>query len=150
MKRMIRTIALALTVGWAALLFGGGGVASAALFVGQRPAYSAETADRQFVQERRRGYGRRARPSQGERRRDRAPPPDQDRARDAVRSGEALPLGRIIGRVQEQCPGKFLGADLVQTRQGLGYRVLMLRPSGNRVTFLVDAATGAVLGGRCR
>ena len=74
---------------------------------------------------------------------------EQDRARDAVRRGQALPLAQIIGRLQNYCPGTFLGARLVNTRQGLAYRVRILRRSGRRVTLLVDAGSGAVVRGRC-
>lgn len=74
---------------------------------------------------------------------------EQDRARDAVRRGQALPLAQIIGGLQNRCPGTFLGAQLIRTRQGLAYQVRILRPSGRRVTLLVDAGSGAVVRGRC-
>ncbi len=74
---------------------------------------------------------------------------EQDRARDAVRRGQALPLAQIIGGLQNRCPGAFLGAQLVRTRQGLAYQIRILRPSGRRVTLLVDAGSGAVVRGRC-
>ncbi len=61
-----------------------------------------------------------------------------------------MPLAKIIGGLQNRCPGTFLEAKLQRTRQGLAYRVRILRPSGKRVTMLVDAATGAVVSGRCR
>jgi uncharacterized membrane protein YkoI len=66
-----------------------------------------------------------------------------------VRRGQALPLAQIIGGLQNYCPGTFLGARLVQGRQGLAYQVRILRPSGRRVTLLVDAGSGAVVRGRC-
>lgn len=74
---------------------------------------------------------------------------EQDRARDAVRRGQALPLAQIIGGLQNRCPGAFLGAQLIRTRQGLAYQVRILRPSGRRITLLVDAGSGAVVRGRC-
>ncbi len=74
---------------------------------------------------------------------------EQDRARDAVRRGQALPLAQIIGGLQNYCPGAFLGARLVNTGQGLAYQVRILRRSGRRVTLLVDAGSGAVIRGRC-
>ncbi len=75
---------------------------------------------------------------------------DQDRARDAVRGGQARPLAEIITGLQNICPGTFLGASLQRQGRGYLYRVQILRPSGRRITFLVDAATGAIVGGRCR
>ncbi len=83
------------------------------------------------------------------RRRSRGRRNDHDRARDAVRRGQALPLAQIISGLRNRCPGTFLDAALVKTRQGLAYRVRILRRSGRRVTLLVDAGTGAVVGGRC-
>ncbi len=75
---------------------------------------------------------------------------EQDAAREAVRRGDILPLGGIIRSVRSQCPGKFLGATLQRGRDGLSYRVRILRPSGQRVGLTVDAKTGAVVGGGCR
>ncbi len=75
---------------------------------------------------------------------------EQDRARDAVRGGQARPLAEIITGLQNVCPGTFLGASLQRQGQGYLYRVQILRPSGRRITFLVDAGTGAIVSGRCR
>lgn len=74
---------------------------------------------------------------------------EQDAAREAVRRGDILPLGGIIRAVRQQCPGRFLGAKLQRQRNGMSYRVRILRPSGQRIALLVDAKTGAVIGGRC-
>jgi hypothetical protein len=75
---------------------------------------------------------------------------DQDNARDAVRSGAALPLSSIIKGVQASCPGRFMGARLIRRGDQLAYRLNILRPSGKRVTMFVDAANGNVVRGRCR
>jgi hypothetical protein len=75
---------------------------------------------------------------------------EQDRARDAVRRGQALPLADIVGGLQNRCPGVFLEATLLNTQRGLAYRVRILRPSGRRITLLVDAGSGRVVRGRCR
>ena len=85
-----------------------------------------------------------------ERRRNRNRRREQDAAREAVRRGDILPLGSIIRSAHSHCPGKFLGAELQRGRGGYSYRVRILRPSGRRVGLLVDAKTGAVVGGRCR
>ena len=61
-----------------------------------------------------------------------------------------LPLGQIIRSLQSACPGTFLNAKLEQRGDTLAYRVLLLRPSGKRVTMIVDARSGRVIGGRCR
>ncbi|MBK19953.1 MAG: hypothetical protein CMM52_14065 [Rhodospirillaceae bacterium] len=75
---------------------------------------------------------------------------EQDNARDAVRSGRALPLSSIIQGVQASCPGRFLGARLIRRGDQLAYRLNILRPSGQRVTMFVDAANGSVVRGSCR
>jgi uncharacterized membrane protein YkoI len=75
---------------------------------------------------------------------------DQDKARDAVRRGEALPLGTIIRQLQSSCPASFLNATLEERNRRLVYRVRLLLQSGRSVTFVVDASSGAILKGRCR
>lgn len=92
----------------------------------------------ELAQRRRSGRGLRLRRSQ------------QDNARDAVQSGAALPLSSIIKGLQASCPGRFLGAHLFRRGDQLAYRLNILRPSGKRVTMLVDAANGNIVGGRCR
>jgi hypothetical protein len=74
----------------------------------------------------------------------------QDNARDAVRSGAALPLSSIIKGVQVSCTGRFLGAHLIRRGDQLVYRLNILRPSGKRVTIFIDAANGNIVRGRCR
>ena len=70
---------------------------------------------------------------------------DQDRARDAFRSGDVLPLSRILSSVRRQYPGKLLDANLA--RQGGGYvYVIKLLDQDNRVRLIyVDAQTGGVI-----
>lgn len=73
---------------------------------------------------------------------------DQERARDAYRSGDVLPLSRILSRVRRQFPGKLLDASL--TRRGNAYvYVIKLLDSGNRVRLVqVDARSGRILSAR--
>jgi len=75
---------------------------------------------------------------------------DQDRAREAVRRGDVLPLDGIIQGLNRSCPGTFLNAKLINQGNRFVYRVSILRPSGRRVTMLVDAGSGAILRGQCR
>ncbi len=74
---------------------------------------------------------------------------DQDRARDAVRAGQALPLGQILGQVMATCPGRFLDAGLRRGGSGLVYVIKILRPDGRVAKLVVDARSGAVRRGRC-
>ncbi len=73
---------------------------------------------------------------------------DHDRARDAVGSGDVLPLRKIMARVGRNYPGRLLDAELGRNGQGRWiYRLKLLSP-GDRVRHLsVDARTGQVLGG---
>lgn len=75
---------------------------------------------------------------------------EQDRARDAVRGGDALPLDRIIGSALSACPGRFLNANLGSRGGRLVYSVRILSRAGKRATMLIDASSSAVIGGRCR
>jgi len=70
---------------------------------------------------------------------------DQDRARDAYRSGDVLPLSRILSGVRRQYPGKLLDATLAPQGRGYVY-VIKLLGADNRVRLIyVDAQTGGVL-----
>lgn len=73
---------------------------------------------------------------------------DQDRARDAYRSGDVLPLSQILSGVRRQFPGKLLDANL--SRRGDAYvYVIKLLDRDNRVRVIwVDAQTGGVLAAR--
>jgi hypothetical protein len=75
---------------------------------------------------------------------------EHDRARDAVREGQALPLGDIIRDLQRSCPGTFLNAALEDRDGRLVYRLQTLSTSGRRLFTIIDAATGSVVSGGCR
>lgn len=167
MKLPVRTLSAVLCAAWIAA---GHPAPVAAFDAGlQSPAKSSRTADRvrqdqnriraQFFDQNRRrndliplrtGPGEPQLRMRNPRRQSRSQRQEQDAAREAVRRGEILPLGGIIRAVQSQCPGKFLGARLQRGRTGFSYQVRILRPSGQRIGLLVDARTGALIGGRCR
>ena len=73
---------------------------------------------------------------------------DQDRARDASRAGQVLPLDAIMRNVRASHSGRLLDANLV--RAGTGYIYLIkIIDEANRVRILqVDAQSGGVLGTR--
>ena len=73
---------------------------------------------------------------------------DQDRARDAVRSGQARPLAAILPQIRDRFPGRMLDAQLVERGDRALYVVKILDPSGQVVEVTVDAASGAVRGVR--
>jgi hypothetical protein len=81
-----------------------------------------------------------------------APEPDwrarQEEARSGVRRGQYAPLGRVIASIRERTPGRQLDTGLEYEGGRAVYRVRWMTPQGRRVDFLVDAASGAILGER--
>jgi uncharacterized membrane protein YkoI len=70
---------------------------------------------------------------------------DQDHAREAVREGRILPLGKVLKRVQQQYPGRLLDAELVD-RGGMSvYLIKLMTSDGNVAIVSADAATGQIL-----
>jgi uncharacterized membrane protein YkoI len=54
----------------------------------------------------------------------------------------------VIEQIQHRSPGRELDAEFVSLNGRAVYRVLWLTAHGRRVDYLVDAATGAILGGQ--
>ena len=84
-----------------------------------------------------------------------APSPDavaqDNRARDAVRSGQVRPLGQILGAVRGQVPGELLDAQLANSGGRAVYQLRFLDSAGTVRRVTVDANTGQILniqGGR--
>jgi hypothetical protein len=79
-----------------------------------------------------------------------APPPierdQQDMARQFVNQGRYARLDTVIGNIQRQTPGRQLNSDL-DTENGI-YRVRWMTNQGRRIDYVVDAATGRILGER--
>lgn len=69
---------------------------------------------------------------------------DHDRARDAVRRGEILPIERIMEAVAADTPGQVLEVELEQRGRHWIYEVEVLRADGVLVEREVDAADGTV------
>jgi len=73
---------------------------------------------------------------------------DQDRARDASRAGEVMPLENILRGVRQRYRGRLLDANLMRAGTGYVYLIKIIDDS-NRVRILqVDARTGRVMGAR--
>ena len=73
---------------------------------------------------------------------------DQDRARDASRAGEVLPLETILRSVRKRYHGKLLDADLVRSGSGYVYLIKIIDDSDRVRILQVDARSGRVLGAR--
>ena len=72
---------------------------------------------------------------------------DHNRARDAVRSGQAMSLSQILGRVGGSY-GQLLDAQLGTSRGRPVYQLRMLDAAGTVRNVTVDASSGRVLGVR--
>ena len=72
----------------------------------------------------------------------------QEEARLAVRHGQMAPLGRIIDGIGRRTPGRQLDAGIEYEGGRPVYRVRWMTTHGRRVDFIVDAASGAILGER--
>ncbi len=71
----------------------------------------------------------------------------QNEAYDARREGRIVPLEQVISQIQRRVGGRLLDADL-QDRGGRPiYIVRWSTDDGRRIDFVVDAQSGAIIGG---
>lgn len=77
----------------------------------------------------------------------RADQSDHERARQALRRGEVLPLTRILPIVQRRVPGDVIEIDLDDDDDDgrIKYEVKVLTASGRVIEVELDARTGAIL-----
>jgi hypothetical protein len=72
---------------------------------------------------------------------------EQDEVRRAVRDGRHVPLSQAIAAVRRRTPGHVLDAGMQGGPDGrTQYRLRWATNDGRRIDYLVDAATGAVVG----
>jgi len=71
----------------------------------------------------------------------------QDEVRQGVRQRQLMPLGRVISQIGRRTPGRQLDTGLEYQGARPVYRVRWMTRDGRRVDYLIDAATGAILGG---
>ena len=71
----------------------------------------------------------------------------QDEARQGVRQHRIMPLSRVIEQLNARSPGRQLDAGLEYQGDRPIYRVRWMTRTGQRVDYLIDAATGAILSG---
>lgn len=69
---------------------------------------------------------------------------EQDRARDAVRSGQVVSPGQAKQAALSRYPGRFLDMSF----GGNAYYVKIMTPQNRVVVVTVDAASGRVMGAR--
>ncbi len=70
---------------------------------------------------------------------------DHDKAQEAVRAGEAQPLGAIMRQVGRRYPGQLLDAQLTRKGKRWIYRLKVLAKDGRVLHLQVDAKSGRVL-----
>jgi uncharacterized membrane protein YkoI len=69
----------------------------------------------------------------------------QGEAREAVQTGRAIPLAKIIDMLRRRVPGRPLDAGLEDWNGRMVYRVRWATDDGRRIDFLVDAENGSIL-----
>ena len=75
---------------------------------------------------------------------------DHERAREAVQSGQVLPLRTVLERLEREHPGEVLEVELEREHDRWVYEVKLLQPGGQLLKLEVDASTGEVIGRRER
>ena len=70
---------------------------------------------------------------------------DQDRALQAVQSGEILPLRTVLERLEKELPGQVLEVELEREHGQWVYEVKLLQRDGRLVKLLLDARDAAIL-----
>lgn len=70
---------------------------------------------------------------------------DQDRARQALKSGQVMPLVTILERVARDHPGQVMEVELEREDNAWIYELRVLEPGGGLIKLKVDARTGVIL-----
>jgi hypothetical protein len=72
--------------------------------------------------------------------------PSEDDAREGVRGGRLVPLESVIRNIARSTPGRLLDAGLEDQGGRPIYRVRWQAANGQRIDFIVDARSGAIIG----
>jgi hypothetical protein len=75
---------------------------------------------------------------------------DHDRARQAVQSGQVLPLPSVLEQLAREVPGQVLEVELEQDDGRWIYEIKLLQAGGQLVKLKVDAQNAAVMRRRNR
>lgn len=70
---------------------------------------------------------------------------DHERARQALESGQILPLRTVLDKLEREYPGKVLEVELEQDEGRWIYEVKLLQADGQLLKLKLDARTGALL-----
>lgn len=75
---------------------------------------------------------------------------DHDRAREALRRGEILPLARILEIVEDRTGGRVMEVDLDREEGRYVYEIDVMTGDGRIVELEIEAATGSIIESDCR
>ena len=75
-------------------------------------------------------------------------PKDHDQARQALESGQILPLRKILETIESHYSGQVLEIELDRQHGRWIYEIKMLQKDGLRIKLKVDAADGTVISDR--
>jgi len=70
---------------------------------------------------------------------------DQERARHAVESGQAMPLSKVLNAVSAKVEGEVVGIEIDRENGRYVYEIKVITPSGQLREMLVDALTAEIL-----
>jgi uncharacterized membrane protein YkoI len=70
---------------------------------------------------------------------------DHDRARQAVRRGEVLPMAKVLERLYARIPGEVVGVEFEREDGRWIYEFKLVDRIGRLLEVQVDAATGNIL-----
>jgi uncharacterized membrane protein YkoI len=71
---------------------------------------------------------------------------EQDQAREAVRAGRQAPLSRVLQMIGQRTPGRHLNTTLGDAGGRPAYFIQWQMPDGRVTVFVVDAASGQIIG----
>lgn len=75
---------------------------------------------------------------------------DHERARQAVKAGEVLPLRSVLERVERDYPGQVMEVELEREHGMWIYEIKILRDNGALLKLEIDARDGRVFGSKER
>ncbi|MDR0234007.1 MAG: PepSY domain-containing protein [Zoogloeaceae bacterium] len=70
---------------------------------------------------------------------------EHDKAREAVRAGEIMPLEEVLRHVEKTAPGRVLKVELDQKGRRWVYKIKLLRNNGKLSKLYFDARDGTLL-----
>lgn len=70
---------------------------------------------------------------------------DHDKARQAVESGQVLPLQKILQKISKDYPAQVIEVELEQKRGAWIYEIKQMGSDGDLSKLEVDAKTGIVI-----